>query len=128
MKRRQFIGMAAAGAAGLAWPATARDGESLRLTTLASPRLLDVLRDERVVRDLGRRYREIVPDEDNARALAQAILADPRATAPASLRARVNDQVQRDFAGGRTVTLNGWILSVTEARQCALYSLLQQPA
>jgi hypothetical protein len=32
--------------------------------------------------------------------------------------------IQRDFAEGRTVLLDGWVLSVTEARQCALYSLL----
>jgi hypothetical protein len=125
MKRRQFIGMAAAGAAGLAWPVAARDGEHLRLTTLAHPHLLDVLRDERVVCDLGRRYRKSVPAENSAHALAQAILADPPATATTRLNARVNHQVQRDFAEGRTVTLNGWVLSVTEARQCALYSLLQ---
>jgi len=36
----------------------------------------------------------------------------------------VNEQVQLDFARGRTVMLNGWVLSVTEARQCALFSLL----
>ena len=124
MKRRQFIGMAAAGAAGLVWPATVRGGAPFALKTLAHPHLLAVLRDGRVGRDLGRRYREIVPAEDNARTLVRAILAGPHATASAPLAARVNDQVQRDFAAGRTVTLNGWILSVTEARQCALYSLL----
>ncbi|MBI4623510.1 MAG: hypothetical protein HY736_09880 [Verrucomicrobia bacterium] len=124
MKRRQFIGMAAAGAAGLVWPATARGGAPSPLKTLAHPHLLAVLRDGRVVRDLGRRYREVVPAEDNARALVRAILAGSHATAPAPLPARVRNQVQRDFKAGRTVTLNGWILSVTEARQCALYSLL----
>jgi hypothetical protein len=124
MKRRHFIGMAATGAAGLVWPATARDGEHLPWLTLATPHLLDVLRDERLVRDLGVRYREMVPAEDNARVLAQAILATSSAMDPVPLHARVNDRVQREFAGGETVTLNGWILSITEARQCALFSLL----
>jgi hypothetical protein len=32
--------------------------------------------------------------------------------------------VARDFADGHTVLVDGWVLSVTEARQCALFSLL----
>jgi hypothetical protein len=35
----------------------------------------------------------------------------------------VDTAVQRDFAAGRTVMLDGWVLAVTEARQCALFSL-----
>jgi hypothetical protein len=113
MNRRKFLGMAAAGAAGLALPA-ARAGQSAD-TALAHPRLLEILRDERAVRKLGQRYRETVPAENAAPALTRAIRDE---------RAQVDDLVQRDFAAGRTVTLNGWILSVTEARQCALFSLL----
>src|SRR4051812_18103878 len=114
MKRREFIGMAAAGAAGLVLPAAARTGESMD-ASLAHPRLLEILRDERAVHALGLRYRATVPAEDEPHALTEAIRAG---------QAHVEDQVRRDFAEGRTVTLNGWILSVTEARQCALYSLL----
>ena len=33
--------------------------------------------------------------------------------------------VHDDFDDGRTVVVDGWILSATEARQCALYSLTQ---
>jgi hypothetical protein len=36
----------------------------------------------------------------------------------------MSDLVRGDFAHGRTVIVDGWILSVTEARQCALFSLL----
>jgi hypothetical protein len=31
--------------------------------------------------------------------------------------------IRDDFAAGRTVLVDGWVLSVTEARQAALYSL-----
>jgi hypothetical protein len=116
MKRRDFIGIAAAGAAGLVLPAGAR--ADVAGAALARPRLLEILRDERMVRELGQRYRENAPAENEARALADAIVRD------AGAAAWVNDRVQRDFAEGRTVTLNGWVLSVTEARQCALFSLL----
>jgi hypothetical protein len=124
MNRRHFIGMAATGATGFVWPATARHPGFLPRPALATPRLLDVLRDEAIVRDLGRRYLERFPDEDGPHTLAEAILADTRTTDTMPFPAWIANRVQRDFAEGRTVTLNGWILSVTEARQCALYSLL----
>jgi hypothetical protein len=131
MKRREFTEIAAVGAAGVVLP-TARADTSLA-ALLANPRLIEILHDERIVCELGRRYRESVPAEDNAERLAHAILGEPRARLQASdaprvardsLRARLADQVQRDFDDGRTVTLHGWILALTEARQCALFSLL----
>jgi hypothetical protein len=111
-------------AVGVVWTATVRCTASDALAILATPQLPGVLHDEQVVRDLGRRYRMEVPAEDDVRALTQAIMARQYTTSPLPLRARVSDQVRRDFADGTTVSLNGWILSVTEARQCALFSLL----
>jgi len=32
--------------------------------------------------------------------------------------------VAEDFAAGRTLVVQGWVLSTTEARQSALYSML----
>lgn len=125
MKRRAFIGIAAAGAAGATWTALAGSRDSDPLAILASPQVIAVLHDHRLVHELGQRYREMTPDEQSTSALADAILADvDQSISSASLATRVNDRVQRDFAAGRTVTLNGWVLALTEARQCALYSLL----
>jgi hypothetical protein len=130
MKRRAFIGIAAAGAAGVVLPSLGRPAASIA-AALARPHLL-ALFPEQVVRELGGCYRELVPAEDNSHVLADAISAGLfagaliRPAAAGTLRAHAADQVQRDFAEGRIVTLHGWILSVTEARQCALFSL--QPA
>jgi hypothetical protein len=123
MKRRDFMGITAVGVAGLAWPSTLSAADDMTRATLAHPHLLRILRDERLVADLGRRYRERVPAEDDPRVLEAAILSDAPAPPPTSARAWLEDRVQRDFATGRTVTLNGWVLSITEARQAALYSL-----
>ena len=122
MNRRAFLVTAAAGTAGLVLPA--RGGAGVPAAILENPRLLQILRNKRTVREIGRRYRKIVPRENDAQALAQALLPSPRVTAPASLQSAISEQIQRDFAEGRTLTLDGWVLSVTEARQCALYSLL----
>jgi hypothetical protein len=122
MKRRDFLGITAAGVAGLAVPGAA-EAAGVARATLAHPHLLDVLHDERIVADLGRRYRESVPSENDARVLESAILADAPAGASAPPRDWLAERVQQDFALGRTVTVDGWILSQTEARQAALYSL-----
>ncbi|HKE89956.1 MAG TPA: twin-arginine translocation signal domain-containing protein [Gemmatimonadales bacterium] len=71
--------------------------------------LLDLLGPE-TVRGLGRRYREMVPAADLLSAT----------TSRGSISRRIRD----DFARGRTVVVGGWVLSLTEARQCALFSLL----
>jgi hypothetical protein len=125
MKRREFIGVAAAGAAGLVLPVVA--GETDRATTenLATPQLLEILRAPHVVREIGECYRQSVPAEDSRQAIEEAIRAELNSTRLAPIDQRLRDQVQRDFTHGRTITVNGWILSVTEARQCALFSLLR---
>ena len=129
MKRREFIGIAAFGAAGAVLP-TARADVTLA-STLAHPRLIEILHDARIVAELGTRYRERVPGEDNADLLTHAILGHTRSDlqAPslaesATLRAHLDALVRADFAEGRTILLDGWIVSLTEARQCALFSML----
>ena len=122
MKRRDFLGITAVGVAGLACPGEATAGTVSRVT-LAHPQLLDLLRNEELVAALGRRYRDAVPSENDAHVLEAAILADAPAGASAEPRRWLADRIQQDFARGETVTLNGWVLSRTEARQAALFSL-----
>ena len=123
MKRRDFLGITAAGMAGLAaWPG-ASDAAGVPRAVLAHPHLLDILRDEAIVARLGRRYRAAAPSERTATALEAALLGDAPAPPPVSPKAWLADQVQRDFETGRTVTVEGWVLSLTEARQAALFSL-----
>jgi hypothetical protein len=121
MKRREFIALAAAGAAGTALPALGGERPLPPEAVLELPRLLRIL-PGRVVYNLGLRYREMTPAENSERALRTALRTHLDATAP--LAAQVHDQVQREFAEAQTVTVNGWILSVTEARQCALHSFV----
>jgi hypothetical protein len=118
MQRREFIGIAAAGAV---WPALAAERSP---DAFATPRLLGFLGEERV-RELGARYRELVPAENDIATLTRTMVEDGIASPAGArdVRGRINEQVQRDFAVGRTIRVHGWILSVTEARQCALRSL-----
>ena len=119
MNRRRFLGVSAASAlAGLVGSTRgARAHAAIDLEALAQPALLSIIGPE-TVRTIGLRYRARVPAENDLRALHAAILtARPWPASVAGL-------VEQDFAMGRTIVLQGWVVSVTEARQCALFSLL----
>ena len=74
------------------------------------------------IRQLGDHYRTANPSENSADALRAAISNGQGPRIPL-LGKSIDDQVRDDFAAGRTVLVDGWILSVTEARQAALFSL-----
>jgi hypothetical protein len=77
---------------------------------------------------VGRAYLRRHPgDRDQKRVqhlLSAALGGHPEALAPVVLRARVRDRIRQDFAESRIAIVDGWILSVTEARLCALVALL----
>jgi len=79
---------------------------------------------------IGRAYLAGYPDESGDDAtLARLILADPggdpRVPLPSDtqrLRETIAARVREDFRQGRTARVEGWILSRTEARLCALWA------
>ena len=92
---------------------------------LAQPALLEMLGAERVQR-IGERYRATVRSENSRAALAAAISRSRHRGLPLRWvwHGSIERQVRDDFAAGRTVVVDGWVLSVTEARQCAIFSLI----
>jgi hypothetical protein len=125
MDRRRFLRVAAAGAAAGLTSTGCAPGAAYDDGALARPDVLAALGPSHV-RAIGEAYREQVPAERDAESLREAIAAStPWSSrlpwsAPPPLAARVRS----DFEDGRTVVVGGWVLSLTEARQCALYSLL----
>jgi hypothetical protein len=121
--RRRFLTLAVLGAVSAAWSSTTEAAAAIPVRTLASPGLLALLGSEDAVRHLGERYRLLVPSENDAQVLVQAILTSSPLFVVPDLATALAAQIRDDFTHGRTVTVHGWILAVTEARQCALYSL-----
>jgi hypothetical protein len=123
MERRRFLGLIGGGAVAALSVACGASSD-VASDALARPALHDALGAERV-RSLGARYRETTPAERDAALLEDAI----RRAMPFGARLSVGGQsplarvVHDDFEAGRTVVVDGWILSATEARQCALFSL-----
>jgi hypothetical protein len=75
---------------------------------------------------LGRRYLEGAPGESDAARLVALIGTMPSdGESDAALRERLQARIRQDFIDGATVAVDGWLLSLTEARLCALVSLLQ---
>jgi len=86
------------------------------------PQLLAMLGPERV-RQLGANYRASTPNENSVDALRAALSSGHGLRIPFINSASLDDQIRDDFAAGRTVVVDGWVLAVTEARQAALFSL-----
>jgi len=122
LDRRRFLQVAATGmVAGLTASACAPEsGEDAR--ALGKPALLEMLGPERT-RQIGTQYRTARPKENTDAALRDAISSSQHRAFPWIRSRSIDEQVRDDFAAGRTVVVNGWVLSETEARQCALYSL-----
>jgi hypothetical protein len=85
-----------------------------------------VLGDRDAARTVGRRYLDGRPEERNERALVRLLspLGDPATLTQDALRNRVRRAVRSDFVEGRVVPVDGWYLSETEARLCALSTFL----
>jgi hypothetical protein len=129
MKRRTFVWLSAVSAASVYIPATScHSRNSVLIKKLAQPQFLSHICDEKTLAEIGAAYKIEVPDEWNEQTLANLVLTDsngraiPESTDSTNLYALLNQTIIQDFEMGRTVIVNGWVLSQTEARQCALLS------
>ncbi len=86
--------------------------------------LLGLLNHPDGARNIGARYLSLVPAEGDQRHLVNLLAKGaPGLMAREEARALLQNAVREDFDQGRTVELNGWVISRTEARLCALASL-----
>ena len=118
MKRRSFIQTAAVSLAGCIPKVWMVSASTPYWTALAFPELLHMVEDTGEVARIGLAYRQNHPQLDSPEKLVETI----HTTASSE---SIDIRVRADFIEGRTVQINGWILSLTEARQCALFSFLQ---
>jgi hypothetical protein len=72
---------------------------------------------------IGRRYREERPAEDDREVLLDRLGVEAAAADSPDFLSSLDAQVADDYGAGRTVQLDGWVLSVTVGRAAALVSL-----
>jgi len=118
--------------AGTFLPFTACSGPdpSLQLR-LSVPAMMATLSDSKTIMALGNAYMEQVPEENSPGTLIDRLMMNsdgtsiPETSDSLVLQEKMQQKVRADFENGATLVIQGWVLSQTEARQCALYSLTQ---
>lgn len=129
MKRRTFIVTAITVAAVASVPVI---GNLYRRSRTGDPLLRpDVLSrfcDKETITEIGNHYLSCAPSEARKEKLRKLILTDDAGRKATSSDASsvydwVNQRIRDDFSAKRTTIIDGWIISITEARQCALLSL-----
>lgn len=125
MKRSTFLQQSALAAAALAltWVESCKTHHD---KSLSQPDFLKHITDKSTILQIGKAYVEAHPDEDRANTLATLLTAnhpDGAKASSAALESFLKQAIEKDFREGRTVTVIGWVLSLTEARQCALLHL-----
>jgi hypothetical protein len=126
MNRRGFIIIASAGVAALAIPALVYSlHESPVDAKLFRPQSLGQIWDTDTMNIVGLNYMLKVPKENRERILVKRLTGKFKKDT-VDLAVKLDQQIKEDFISGNTVMVDGWILSVTEARQCALFSFTLQ--
>ena len=124
MKRKTFLFLTVAGAAALATPiAGCRHYSDTLINTLGHPDLLGHICDAKTIGDIGSAYRTAFPEESHKTHLIELLLKEiPVGQNDPRLPQLLKHRVTQDFATDDIVTIKGWVLSRTEARQCAIFS------
>lgn len=125
MKRRKFIVLSGIGSAAFTLPAAClRAGVPAYDPLLAEPELLSLIWDTETTIEMGRLFRQLTPGERTEGELVSILMEAGPENSPDPLNV-VRSRIQADYEEGDLVMLDGWMLSRTEARQCALFSLIQ---
>ncbi len=123
MQRRTFIHLSAYTA--LALTLSFVEGCSPSTESIASrPLTFSKLADKKTIEEAGLAYRKLFPKEDGKTILSNLLIGTNTTDDKSAIENLLDERILDDFKTGKTVTAAGWILSVTEARQCALYSIL----
>ena len=126
MNRRNFIFLTSTGVAALAIPTLVYSlHENTINPLLFQPQSLAKIWDTDTMNTIGLNYMLKVPKEIRERILVKRLMGKSAREA-GNLATTLDQQIRSDFITGNTVMVDGWILSVTEARQCALFSLILQ--
>jgi hypothetical protein len=114
MKRRNFIFSAVAAIGAVSASAYYFFGGAEYDPELSEPQFLSLIWEAETIRNIGSQYRTDFPSEENERSLLKLLGTTP-----------TEGMITSDFKNRKIVVIDGWILSVTEARQCALASAKQ---
>lgn len=129
MYRRRFLRFLGALAAAhlLSYPWSWTQRRDVNSVAGLARKLTEPLRHRESARRLGLGYLEMLPDDADEARLVDLICSSDRnvrarfaAASPRVVRGMIATRQAEDFRQGRTLVVDGWILSRTELRLCAL--------
>ncbi len=133
MQRRKFIQVTAVGTtAFVVTGISCNNYHSSFYNILDRPGQLSKICDLHEIRGIGRAYRLQTPTESGVDKLTDLLSADEggnkisSSSEELSIQNLINQKIKHDFETDNTVIVNGWVLTVTEARQCALLYAIDQ--
>jgi hypothetical protein len=130
--RRRFI--KSAGLLGIAGTVGARISIAAELLTdPLGRRLANLLKEAESASVIGKPYLDAMPEENDPNVIVSRmavchpiIVSKLRTAGETDAKTLLAKMVTEDFYNANIVQLNGWILSKTEARLCALTTLLER--
>jgi hypothetical protein len=125
MQRRVFVKLSTFTAAILTLPLVP-GCISGQLDAESQPIFFSHLVDAKIITAVGEAYLATHPEEKNVGKLKAILL--PKNGQPGdvnSIGRSLVVKIAADFDSGNTITVSGWVLAITEARQCALFYLQQ---
>ncbi len=127
MKRKPFIISAAVVALGLPAVYHFRKNKWNNDSPLTLPVMLYSFCDEKTILQIGDTYRNLVPAENTKQKLEQLILVNNKGLTVNNdheeIAAFIDSKIREEFSLSQTIIIKGWVIAVTEARQCALLTL-----
>jgi hypothetical protein len=120
MKRRNFIYLTISSVGALMTPSC----KNRTATAFSRPLFLSTVCDGQTLKHIGTSYRTKTPAEAEEGRLIE--LLSTGLPQGADQARQLDGLAKQDYAAGRTVIIDGWVLSLTEARQCAVFSLQKQ--
>jgi hypothetical protein len=130
MKRRKFIyaGITVAAGLGAGIAIIQTSHPNWKKHPLLYPFILSGFLNEESLRIIGRSYRALRPGEDSKEKLLDRLLSDTRSIQSErkdtkELAVEIERHAELDFKSEKFLLIKGWLISETEARQCALLSL-----
>lgn len=128
MTRRLFVTLAAGTTASLYLPSLGCNSQNRSLTqVLSQPNELEHICDTETIREIGNAYQKLFPNETK-KSLTKFLsdyVGDQSNSSKQVAMSALERKVREDFQENKTIVVDGWVLSVTEARQCALFAMTQ---
>jgi hypothetical protein len=100
-------------------------GYKNRKNVLSRPESLALFCEDDALVLMGKQYLELYPQEQDV-SLLISLINSSQYCQEQTLRRELQDNTRRDFEFNQTMILDGWVISRTEARQCALFTLMQK--